>query len=63
MKVYLGDIWKVKMVVLGVSLASVVIGFIFIAILRYTVGGVVWAFIVLYLLALLALMAGFWNKS
>jgi len=60
MDVYLGDIWDVRAVVLGVSLFAVVFGFLFMFILRYTVGCMVWAFIILYFLCLLGLAFGFW---
>jgi hypothetical protein len=52
---YMGDVWDVHNVILMVSLCALALGFIFMGILRYFVGGLVWVCIALYFVCLMLL--------
>ncbi len=63
MMVYMGDVYDVRNVIIWVSVGAVICGFLFMIILRFTIGVVVWILIVLYFVALLLLAWAFWQKS
>jgi hypothetical protein len=56
---YLGDVVDTKRVILWVSLTAVGVGFLFMIIQKYLAGLIVWVFIALYFLFLIALTWGF----
>ena len=60
---YLGDVWDVRKVILIVSGVALVLGFLFMIIVKYFAGCIVWACIVLYFLGMLGLTWSMYQKS
>ncbi len=60
MMVYMGDVYDVRNVIIWVSVGAVICGFLFMLLLRLTIGIMVWALIILYFLSLLLLTWAFW---
>ena len=60
MMVYMGDVYDVRKVIIWVSVGAVICGFLFMLLLRLTIGIMVWALIILYFLSLLLLTWAFW---
>ena len=56
---YLGDLWEVRSVISIVALLALVIGFVFMVVLKYTAGCIVWFSIFAYLVGLLGLAWSF----
>jgi len=52
---YLGDVWDVRKVIGMVAFCSLILGFIFMIIVKYMAACIVWASIFLYFVGLLGL--------
>jgi hypothetical protein len=60
---YMGDVWDVRSVIMLVSFAALILGFLFMVILRVFVGVLVWVCIVLYFVCLILLTWSAFQKS
>lgn len=60
---YMGDVWDVHTVIMMVSFIALGLGFLFMIILRFAVGGMVWLCVLLYYVGLLLLTWSAFQKS
>lgn len=57
---YMGDVWDVRSVIGFVSVCALIIGFLFMLLMRYFVGVLVWLCIILYFVALILMTWSTW---